>query len=73
MAQNRPSPEAHSDLGIDRATLRALAVEAEADPRSIIAELRAARGERPHVKGLAGHRVRRVLMSRGLIPQGSPA
>jgi hypothetical protein len=63
----RPNPDAHSDLGIDRATLRALAVEAEADPRSVIAELRAARGQRPHVRGLAGHRVRRVLARHGLI------
>ncbi len=66
MAQQH-SPEAHTDLGIDRATLRALAVEAESDPRSIIAELRAARGQRPHVRGLAGHRVRRVLIRHGLI------
>lgn len=61
------SPDAHTDLGIDRATLRALAVEAEADPRSVIAELRAARGQRQHVRGLAGHRVRRVLARHGLL------
>lgn len=65
------SPDAHSDLGIDRATLRRLAVEADADPRSVIAELRAARGERRQVKGMAGRRVRRVLVERGLIPQGA--
>jgi hypothetical protein len=62
------SPDGHRDLGIDTATLRALAVAAEADPRSVIAELRAARGERPHVRGMAGHRVRRVLIEKGLIP-----
>ena len=62
------SPDAHSDLGIDRATLRRLAVEADADPRSVIAELRAARGERAPVRGMAGHRVRRVLAEHGLIP-----
>jgi hypothetical protein len=61
------SPDAHSDLGIDRATLRALAVAADVDPRSIIAELRAERGERPHVRGMAGHRARRVLAERGFV------
>jgi hypothetical protein len=66
MVQER-SAEYHSDLGIDRATLRRLAVEADADPRSVIAELRACRGERPHVRGMSGHRVRRVLREHGLI------
>ncbi len=62
------TPGGHTDLGIDLATLRALAVAADADPRSVIAELRAARGERAHVRGMAGHRVRRVLVGKGLIP-----
>lgn len=69
----RRNPERHTDLGIDRATLRRLAVEAEADPRSIIAELRAARGEGRGVRGLAGHRVRRVLVRAGLLPPGAAA
>jgi hypothetical protein len=65
------SPDAHADLGVDRSTLRELAVAADADPRSIIAELRAALGQRPHVRGMAGHRVRRVLAERGFIPARS--
>lgn len=65
------STASHTDLGIDLATIRALAVEAESDPRSIIAEIRAARGERAHVRGLAGHRVRRVLSKHGLIPSNA--
>jgi hypothetical protein len=59
--------DAHTDLGLDKATIRRLAVEADVDPRSIVAELRAARGERPPVKGMAGHRVRRVLAEHGLL------
>ena len=64
---------AHSDLGVDLATLRRLAVEADVDPRSIVAELRAARGERDHVRGMAGHRVRRLLAQKGLIQGGTSA
>ncbi len=67
------SADGHRDLGIDTATLREIAVAADADPRSVIAELRADRGERPHVRGMPGHRVRRVLAERGLlsIPKAS--
>jgi len=59
------------DLGVDAATIRALAVEAECDPRSIERELRAQRGERAHVRGLAGHRARRVLASHGYIARSA--
>lgn len=62
------SQDAHGDLGIDRATLRRLAVEADVDPRTIIRELRAARGERPPVRGMAGHRARKLLVEKGMIP-----
>ncbi len=53
---------------IDRPTLLRLAAEADSDPRSVAAELAAQRGERPHVKGRAGERVRAVLAAKGLIP-----
>ena len=58
-----------TELGdrIDKATLRALAAEIECDPRSIEKELKAARGEEAHVKGMAGHRIRRALAAKGLI------
>lgn len=62
------SPDAHGDLGIDRATLRRLAVAADADPRSVIAEIRASKGQRQHVRGMAGQRVRRVLREHGILP-----
>lgn len=55
-------------LPVDGATVRRLAVEAECCPRSIIAELRAALGEGPPVRGVAGQRVRRVLRRRGFLP-----
>lgn len=63
----------HADLGIDAATIRALAVEASSDPCSVIAELRAELGERPHVRGLPGHRIRAVLVRRGYLPRSEAA
>lgn len=48
---------------IDTATIRRLAVEAEADPRSVEARLRGKK-----VRGLAGHRIDRVLAAHGLTP-----
>lgn len=48
---------------IDTATVRRLAVEAEADPRSVEARLRGKR-----VRGMAGHRIDRVLAKHGLAP-----
>lgn len=56
-----------STAHIDRPTLLRLAAEADSDPRSIAAELAAQRGERPHVKGRAGERIRSVLAAKGLI------
>jgi hypothetical protein len=65
-------PTMHRPL--DRPTLFTLAAEADADPRSIERELAAYRGERPHVRGRAGDRVRAVLERHGLIPaQGQKA
>ena len=49
---------------IDLATARSLAVRAEVDPRSIYRELK----EPGSVRGLAGHRARRVLREAGLLP-----
>jgi hypothetical protein len=48
---------------IDTATVRRLAVEAEADPRSVERRLRGAL-----VRGMAGHRIDRVLAAHGLAP-----
>lgn len=52
---------------IDRRALLTMAVAADIDPRSILHELAADRGERPHVRGTAGIRARRVLAENGLI------
>ena len=61
----------YSDLGprVDAATLRALSLEAQCDPRTLIAELRAARGERARVRGMAGVRARRVLVAHNFIQE----
>lgn len=53
---------------IDAATLRKLAVASESDPRSV---RRVLAGE--EVRGLAGHRVRRVLVEAGLLPATATA
>lgn len=50
---------------LDKATIRELAVRASVDPRSI---QRMLAGE--PVKGMAGHRARRVLQEAGLLPPG---
>lgn len=55
-------------LPIDGPTVRLVAVQAEVDPRSVIAELRAQLGEGRPVRGMAGHRIRRVLRRHGLLP-----
>jgi hypothetical protein len=60
--------EAPGDREINGSTVRRLAVEADVDPRTILAELRAARGERARVRGMSGDRARRVLRQHGLIP-----
>jgi len=49
---------------LDKATVRELAVRASVDPRSIT---RALAGE--SVRGMAGHRARRVLQEAGLLPE----
>ncbi len=54
---------------LDSATLRRLAVEAECDPRTLVAEYRFQRGERPRaVRGMAGDRARRALRNNGFLP-----
>lgn len=52
---------------LDKATCRELAVRASVDPRSIQQIL----AGRP-VKGMAGHRARRVLQEVGLLPPSAP-
>jgi hypothetical protein len=52
-----------TQLKLDAATGRRLAVEASCDTRTII---RALRGEK--IRGLAGYRAREVLARHGLIP-----
>lgn len=61
------------DVYLDSRTLLSLAVEADADPRSVAKELRALRGDAPHVRGRAGERIRAVLASRGLVPRRDAA
>lgn len=51
----------------DRPTLLAIASEADVDPRTVEAELAAYRGEREHVRGIRGRRVRSILIARGLV------
>jgi hypothetical protein len=51
---------------IDRPTLLRLAAEADSDPRTVLAELRARRGERQPVRGRAGERIRAALIRHGL-------
>jgi hypothetical protein len=48
---------------IDTATIRRIAVKADADPRSVEKRIR---GER--VRGMAGHRVDAVLREHGIEP-----
>ena len=56
----------------DYPTVLRLAAEAMVDPRSVHAELLAARGERRHVRGVAGERVRRVLAAHGYLSSEAP-
>ena len=58
------------DKEIDTTTVRRLALEADVDPRTIVAELKAARGERARVRGISGDRARRVLRQHGFLPSG---
>jgi hypothetical protein len=52
---------------LTRPEILRLAAEADSDPRSIENELAAQRGERPHVRGRSGERIRAVLAAKGLI------
>jgi hypothetical protein len=58
---------------LDRPTLLRLAAEADSDPRSVENEIAALRGERPHVRGRAGERIRAVLAAKGLIQPDNAA
>lgn len=58
-----------TDLGLNHGTVRRLAVEASVDPRSVVRELRAAIGQMTPVRGMAGDRVRRVLIRHGYLPR----
>jgi hypothetical protein len=51
---------------VDRPTLYRLAAAADCDPRSVAAELAAQRGEREHVRGRLGERIRAALRGHGL-------
>jgi hypothetical protein len=66
MSTRRDSPTPGTPLPYS--TLRRLAVAADVDPRTIQAEMLALRGERTHVRGMAGERVRRVLADHGYLP-----
>lgn len=58
---------------IDRPTLFRVAAEADTDPRTVLAEVAAERGERPHVRGRVGERVRAALAAlRLLAPPSTP-
>jgi hypothetical protein len=43
-----------------------IALEANCDPRSVVNELAAYRGEGEHVRGRVGDRIRRLLERRGM-------
>jgi hypothetical protein len=53
---------------IDTRTVLAIAVEADVDPRSVRHEIAAMRGERPHVRGRPGERLRKAFAARNLLP-----
>lgn len=50
---------------LPRSEVLSLAARANVDPRTVLNELAAQRGEREPVKGEAGRRVREVLAERG--------
>jgi hypothetical protein len=60
----------HNPTALDRPTLYRLAAEADTDPRTILAALAAARGERRAVAGRAGERAQEVLQRHGFL--GAP-
>jgi hypothetical protein len=60
--------EPRTDLDIiDRPTLLLVASDADCDPRTVEAELAAYRGERAHVRGIRGRRIRAALVRRGIV------
>ena len=54
---------------LDTRTILLLAAESDTDPRSVKREIAAIRGEREHVRGRPGERIRQVLEARGLVPK----
>ena len=46
---------------LDRPAILRIAADADVDPRSVERELAAERGERPHVRGRAGQKIRDAL------------
>lgn len=52
---------------VDRIVLLKLAALADCDPRSIAHEFAAMEGERAHVRGRAGEKIRRVLEENGFL------
>jgi len=58
---------------VDTRTILTIAVESDTDPRSVRRELAAQRGERAHIRGRAGERIRQVLAQKGLIQPGKAA
>jgi hypothetical protein len=55
------------DPRVDTRTILEIAATSDTDPRSVQRELAAQRGERPHVRGRPGERIRAVLATKGLI------
>jgi hypothetical protein len=56
---------------VNRLTIRKIAVDADADERTVEKEIRRARGEPlPPVRGRAGERVREAMARHGVQPAG---
>lgn len=70
----RPQPADLTRLStLTRRELLQLAVDSDTDPRSVAREIRALRGDGPHVRGRAGERIRAALAARGLLSEeGQP-
>jgi hypothetical protein len=56
--------------GAHHAVIMRIAAEATCDPRTVVAELAARRGERAHVRGRSGDRIRAILERIGYAPIG---
>lgn len=67
MQKPSPVPE------VTTRTILELALASNTDPRSVKREIAALRGERPHVRGTAGERIRTALADKGLIQPAKAA